>query len=129
MPRTRAGARLPGILGVAQLIREHRPLVARTLRETFGAGLSDLGGALRWGEARLLLEAAAGDPGTALGAELAGWAYPASIRDLISLTAQIGDPKASKRVMPWALQRPATAATSDEVAVAQAELEDEIVFT
>lgn len=103
--------------------------MARTLRETFGVGLSDLGGALRWGEARLLIEAAAGDPGTALGAELAGWAYPASIRDLISLTAQIGDPKASERVMPWALQRPATAATSDEVAVAQAELEDEIVFT
>ena len=129
MPRTRAGARLPGILGVAQLIREHRPLVARTLRETFGVGLSDLGGALRWGEARLLIEAAAGDPGTALGAELAGWAYPASTKDLISLTAQIGDPKASKRVMPWALQRPASTATPDEVAVAQAQLEDEIVFT
>lgn len=128
MPRTCAGARVPGILGVAQLIREYRIPIARTLRG-FGVGLSDLGGALRWGEARLLIEAAAGDPSTVFGAELAGWAYPASTKDLISLTAQIGDPKASKRVMPWALQRPASAATADEVAVAQAQLEDEIVFT
>lgn len=106
--------------------------MARTLRETFGVGLSDLGGALRWGEVRLLIEAAAGDPGTALGAELAGWAYPASIRDLISLTAQIGDPKASKRVMPWAMdgiRKRGTQATAAEVAAADAELEAEIVFS
>lgn len=106
-------------------------MVARTLRETFGVGLSDLGGALSWGEAKLLLEAAAGDPATALGADLAGWAYPASTPVLISLVAQIGNPTASKRLMPWALTNPRSKksdATAEEIAAATAELEDGIVF-
>ena len=79
----------------------------------------------------MLLEAAAGDPGTAFGAVLAGWAYPASTRELIELSAQIGDQKAARKVMPWALrlQGDGPRATADEVAAANAELEDGIVFT
>jgi hypothetical protein len=46
-------------------------------------GLSDLGDGFSWGEAKLLIEEAAADPGTAFGAELAGWAYPASLRELL----------------------------------------------
>lgn len=103
--------------------------VARTLR-AMGTGLSDLGGALTWGEAILLLEAAAGDPSTHLGAELAGWSYPASVPTLLALTAQVGGPGARK-VMPWVLRLhdDGPRATPDEVAVATAELEDSIVFT
>lgn len=95
-------------------------------------GLSDLGGAVSWGEAKLLLEAAASDPATVIGAELAGWAYPASTPQLISLIAQIGDQKASKKLMPWTLalstqKKPEF--TAEEVAEAEAELEEGIVFS
>jgi len=51
---------------------------------------------------------------------------------LIALSAQIGDPKASKRLMPWALEDPRRAkkdqATPDEIAAAEAELEAEFIF-
>jgi hypothetical protein len=95
-------------------------------------GISDLGGGVTWGEALLLVEEAASDPSTALGAELAGWAYPAGMRDLLALVAQIGNEKAARKVMPWVMENPRKthepAATADEVATAQAELEDGIVF-
>ena len=103
--------------------------MTRTLRETFSVGLSDLGDGLTWGEAKILIEEAAADPSTHLGAELAGWAYPASTPDLISLVAQIRDEKAVKKLMPWALKvATGTTATPEEVEAAQAELEQGIVF-
>lgn len=95
-------------------------------------GLSDLGGAVSWGETKTLLEEAASDPSTVLGAALAGWAYPATTPELIGLIAQIGNPRASKRLMPWALENPRrkkTVATAEEVAEATAALEDGIVFS
>ncbi|MBO3663736.1 hypothetical protein J5V96_09430 [Microbacterium sp. NEAU-LLB] len=91
-----------------------------------------MGGALTWGEAKLLLEEAASDPSTALGAELANWAYPASLPDLLALIAQIGNEKAARKVMPWAMPSPkanGSGATSDEVAAAVADLESGIVFS
>lgn len=74
---------------------------------------------------------AAADPSTALGAELAGWAYPASMPELLTLIAQIPSKSASKAVMPWSMkvpkeQAPATAA---EIAAADSELEADFVFT
>ncbi|MGW9345586.1 hypothetical protein ACWGR3_28955 [Streptomyces albidoflavus] len=117
------------MIAVAQIIRERRGKVARTLRETFGVGLSDLGDGLSWGEAKLLIEEAADDPSTHLGADLAGWAYPAGFRDLLSLAAAIGNEKAARKVMPWALSlKSDVKATPAEVAIATAELEDGIVF-
>ncbi len=111
-------------------MRDRRRTVARTLRETFGVGLTDLGGGVSWGEAKLLLEAAVEDTGTALGAELAGWAYPASVPTLIGIIAQVRDPKASRGLMPWVLQvsgrRPTV--SDEELAAARAELEGGIVF-
>lgn len=93
-------------------------------------GLSDLGGALRWGEARDLIYAAAEDPSTAFGAELADWAYSASMPDLLSLAAQIGDWEAARKVMPWAIARPGhTTATDEEIAAAEAALEAGIIFS
>ncbi|MDN3309558.1 hypothetical protein QWJ90_01300 [Microbacterium oryzae] len=120
------------MIAVARIIRERRHTVARTLRETFGVGLSDLGDGLSWGEAKLLIEEASGDPSTALGAELADWAYPASMPDLLTLIAQIGNEKAARKVMPWVMQSPKrqdeTRATTDEIAAAEAELDSGIVF-
>jgi hypothetical protein len=63
-----------------------------------------------------------------MGAELAGWAYPATMPALLGLVAQIGDERASRRVMPWALNQDRPQATPDEIAAADAALEDEIVF-
>jgi hypothetical protein len=47
---------------------------------------------------------------------------------LLGLVAQIGDERASRRVMPWALNQDRPQATPDEIAAADAALEDEIVF-
>lgn len=119
------------MIGVARSIREHRGAIARTLRETFSVGLSDLGDALSWGEAIVLIEEASADPSTALGAELAGWAYPATMPQLLTMIGAIGSERASRKVMPWALSSPRSnqpKATTEEVAIAQAELEDGIVF-
>lgn len=86
-----------------------------------GTGLSELGGALTWGEALLLLQSAAGDPSTHLGAELAGWAYPASQPELLTMIASIGDSKAAKKVMPWNVPRPDRAPRASDAEIAEAE--------
>lgn len=118
------------MIGVAQEIQRNRGSIARTLRETFGTGLSDLGGALGWGEAKLLLEQAATDPSTWYGAELAGWAYPASMLELIGVVGQHGKGALEARLMPWQMGEDASkVATPDEVAEASAEYDTEIVFT
>lgn len=94
-----------------------------------GAGLSDLGGGLSWGEASLLLESAAADPSTLLGAELAEWAYPASLPDLISLAAQVGDKKAFKKIAPWTLgAQNNSGVTEAEIQAAQDALGDSMIF-
>lgn len=118
------------MIAVAQIIREHRGSVVRTLRETFGVGISDLGDGLTWGEARDLIHEAAADPGTHLGAKLAGWSYPATTRQLLSLIAELG-PKASKKLVPWVLpdpRRTTTTADAAEIAEAQADMEAGLVF-
>lgn len=118
------------MIAVAQIIRTHTRPIARTLRETAGVGLTDLGDGLSWGEAKLLIEEYASDPSTHFGAALAGWSYPASTPDLISLIAQIRDEKAARGLMPWVLATSTERqATPDEVAEAQAELDAEIVFS
>ena len=120
------------MIAVARVISERRGTIARTLRESFGVGLSDLGDGLSWGEAKLLIEEASADPGTALGAELADWAYPATVPALLGIIAQIGNEKAARKVMPWTLtlsrKKTADQATPDELAAAVADLEAGIVF-
>jgi len=92
-------------------------------------GISDLGDRLLWGEAKLLLEGAALDTSTLLGAELAGWAYPASTVELLSLLAQISDQRTAKKLMPWALPKNEPTADAAEVAEAQAALDEGLVFS
>lgn len=94
-------------------------------------GLSDLGDAVSWGEACVLIKRAAADPSTALGAELAGWAYPASMPELLTMIAQIPSKNAAKAVMPWSMKVPQeqAPATPDEVAAANSALEADFVFS
>jgi hypothetical protein len=50
--------------------------------------------------------------------------------ELLSLAAQIGDWKAARKVMPWAMARPGhTTATDEEIAAAEAALEAGIIFS
>ncbi|MEX8031678.1 hypothetical protein AB6V29_01435 [Microbacterium sp. 20-116] len=121
------------MIAVARLIREHRDAVVWTLRASCGVSISELGDGLTWGEAHSLLTRAAGDSATALGAELAGWAYPASMPELLTILISAGGEKALVKAamgaMPWAMKTPrGSDATAEEVATAQAELEDSIVF-
>jgi hypothetical protein len=94
-------------------------------------GLSDLGDAVSWGEACVLVKRAAADPSTALGAEMAGWAYPASMPELLTMIAQIPSKAAAKAVMPWSMKVPQeqAPATPDEIAEASAALDADFVFT
>lgn len=52
--------------------------------------------------------------------------------ELLTLAAQIGNEKAVKKVMPWAMDNPRRpkepSATPDEIAAAEAALESGIVF-
>ena len=119
------------MIAVARTVRAHPREVARTLRETYGVGLSDQGDGLTWGEAKILLDEASADPATVLGAHLAGWAYPASIPQLLSIVVASDSPKATKRIMPWALTIPGRSqqhTDPEEVSAAHAELEGGIVF-
>jgi hypothetical protein len=92
-------------------------------------------GALSWGEARDLVISAAADPSTALGAELAGWSYPASvpqIAQVIVSAAQLGrkGSKAAGKLMPWALgAKRRETPTPKEIAKAQKEIDEEVIFT
>lgn len=93
-------------------------------------GLSQLGDGFLWGEAKTLIEAYAADPSTHFGAALAGWSYPATTPELITLIATIGDKKVAPKLMPWALKLASdNQATPDEIAEANAELEAGIVFS
>lgn len=113
------------------MIRERRETVAWTLRTSCGVGLSDLGDAVSWGEACALIRKAAADPGTALGAELAKWAYPATMPQILHLITAAPSRKASEAMMPWSMKmrQPDAPASAVEVAQADLELEADFVFT
>lgn len=91
--------------------------------------------ALPWGEARDLVLSAASDTSTALGAELAGWAYPAEVLQITQAlvsAAQLGrkGAKAVEKLMPWALEaKRRQAPTALEIAKAQKEIDEEVIFS
>lgn len=73
-----------------------------------------------------MIDAAAADPSTTLGAHMAGWSYKATTPELLMLAATAG--KRSAEIMPWAIRTPEQSSPA-EVAAALEQLEDEIVFT
>lgn len=109
-------------------------MLAPTLRAQFGVSIDDIGDRISWGEARDLVLSAAADTSTEFGASLAGWAYPASLIELMQLSATIADNKAFQSAAPWTMgeelrRRAAEQATPDEIAVLDAQLDEEIVFS
>jgi hypothetical protein len=78
-----------------------------------------------WGEAVDLADAALADSGTELYAAVAGWRYPASMTDLVLMSAAVQG-ESGERVMPW--YQPPEMPTEDEIAAAHAELLEEIQF-
>ena len=87
--------------------------------------------AVSFGEAAALAEIAASDTSTRLGAELAGWAFPADMRWIIDMSARHG--KESKRLMPWTLgeaqrEREALRPSAEDIAEAEQALDDNIII-
>lgn len=71
------GGTCGGILGLLDLIEEHRGAVEYDWRSRFGLGLAaSVPSVVGWGEAVRLVRVLASDPSSQLAAALQGWAYP-----------------------------------------------------
>lgn len=80
-----------------------------------------------WAEAKALILDAIADASTKLGAEHAGWEYPARTVDLLIVNALLGED--ASKVMPYKDHAPAEEQTSQaEVAAALAALEESIII-
>lgn len=68
-----------------------------------GVSVEQFGCDVSWREAFDLTMGALRDTRTPLFAAYQGWAFPASMPELLTLAASIGDADAAERVMPWTL--------------------------
>ena len=80
---------------------------------------------MSWGEAVDLADAALNDSGTELYAAVVGWRYPASVVDLVLMSAAVGG-DSEAQVMPW--YQPPEMPSEEETAAVHAELLQEIHF-
>ena len=113
------------MIWVAQKYRDHPDEFIATMRTSYGVSLHDLGGTLSWRELLAFTTMAVNDPTTYLGAAVQGWAYRASVADLVTIAANTG--KRSEQVLPWGMAEQAKAAaarkvTTHDVEVAQQKL-------
>lgn len=74
------------------------------------------------------------DTSTPLGAEVAGWAYPASTKDLLLLASTIKDKHAFEQISPWDMQaqineQSENMVSDEEFQQAIRDLDQEIIFT
>lgn len=101
-------------------------MLAATLRERFGVSLYGTVEPPMWEELVALTRTAMSDTSTRLGAEAAGWQYPATEVQLLGLIGQFGKRAAS--VLPFDPNEADTPAAID-VQAAQDELDAEFNFT
>ena len=132
LPKTQP-ARPGKITALARLHHEHRQAFTATFRERYNISINQIGNGITYREAWDLTGQLLDDPGNPLCAELADWAYPARLIDLLQLAATIGDGKAAENIMPWTMQRhrnqiEAAKTTPDEIDKALAELDEEIII-
>lgn len=112
------------MIWVAQKYRDHPDEFITTMR-SFGVSLHDLGGTLSWAELLALTTMAANDTTTYLGAAIQGYAYRASVPDLVTVAANTG--KRSEEVLPWGMAermraQAARHVTAHDIEVAQQQL-------
>ena len=110
---------------LAHVHAEHGDTLPATLRERFGVSLWDVGDTISWREGLALTRAALRDTSTSLGASAAGWSYPATEVQLLTLAGMFG--KAARRVLPFDVDEDGQA-DSTELAEAQAALDEGITF-
>lgn len=92
-----------GILGLLDLIEEHRAALRYDWRARFGLGLDAVPDVIGWGEALDLVRVLRSDPSTQLAAALEGWSHPLDrvgwmLADLIDVQ---GASKAGKKWKPY----------------------------
>lgn len=78
-----AGGDPPGILGLVELIDEHRGAFEFDWRTRFGLPLADVPGRMSWGEAWRLTRELSVEPDSHVASALAGWQYPSSRAALV----------------------------------------------
>lgn len=77
------GCWLGGIVGLLDLIEEHRPALEYDFRARFHLGLECVPSDVGWGEALRLVRILRADPSSALAASFEGWDHPISREALI----------------------------------------------
>ncbi len=94
-----------------------------TFRSAYGCSAWGIGLSVSWAEACDLVDAALGDTGTALFAAAAGWEWPTTMPEMLTVAAAYGRDYA--RVMPFSSGDKVSAA---EIEQAHDELLSEIRF-
>lgn len=119
---------------LASIHQEHPQALPATMRERYGFPWGCLGQPQApIAEAVTLTKAALTDTSTQLGAEHAGWEFPATVPELMHLMLQV-DPKYAKMVLPFDPDDPGPRGgeqerSEDEVLVAKVQAEMEAAFT
>lgn len=99
------------------------------MRACYGISSRQIGKTVTYGEAWQLVQAALEDTNTPLCASVAGWAYPATLIQLLQLAATIGDQ--SDKLMPWRMKHPHTdhpTFNDTEIEQALREIDDELII-
>lgn len=92
------------------MIDAHRGAFEYDWRARFAVPLAAVGRAMTWGEALRLTEQLAGDPGSRVGAALAGWEHPVSrewlvLVDLIDRFSRVNFKKPPPYPRPWRTEK------------------------
>lgn len=122
------------MIWLAGIHQEHPQTLPATMRERYGFPWGCLGQPQApIAEAVTLTKAALADTSTLLGAEHAGWEFPATVPELMHLMLQV-DPRYAKTVLPFDPDDPGPRGreqerSEDEALVARVQAEMEAAFT
>lgn len=103
------------------------------MRASYGVGVDSIGTEVSWEEADALTRAALENTATPLAAAFNGWAYPASMPQLLQMAMSAPSRKAFESMAPWTLGRDQKRRREQEISdddrkKALAHLEASVVF-
>lgn len=103
------------------------------MRSRYGISVDDIGDLVSWDEADALTHSALEDTATPLAAAFNGWAYPASMPQLLQMAMSAPSRKAFESMAPWTLGRDQKRRREQEISdddrkKALAHLEASVVF-